>query len=256
MFSSEEPEQPCAGRSIRRGLVRRIGRLAQRPGDLGHAAVRLAAREAPAPGDHDDAEADQAAARASEARRARRRRHRRINIRTIAATSPRRSFRRSSRAYAGTRLGRQELDAELLEDTHGALWTRELIEEGRRPKADIPPMRRIVVAVDPAVSVSESVGRNRHHRRGLWNGRARLCAGGRERQIQPDRVGVARAVALYHKWNADRIVAESNQGGAMVETTVRTVDPNVEFQGRACQPRQDHARRADRGARPSRIAST
>ena len=45
----------------------------------------------------------------------------------------------------------------MLEDTPGALWTLELIEEGRRAKADIPPMRRIVVAIDPAVSVSEAV---------------------------------------------------------------------------------------------------
>jgi phage terminase large subunit-like protein len=56
--------------------------------------------------------------------------------------------------YEGTRLGRQELNAEILEDVQGALWTRELIEEGRRDKS--PPMRRIVVAIDPAVSVSES----------------------------------------------------------------------------------------------------
>lgn len=44
--------------------------------------------------------------------------------------------------YQGTRLGRQELDAELLEDVQGALWTRDLLEEGRRSKADLPPMRR------------------------------------------------------------------------------------------------------------------
>ena len=56
--------------------------------------------------------------------------------------------------YEGTRLGRQELNAELLEDVQGALWTRDLLEEVRRDKA--PAMRRIVVAIDPAVSVSES----------------------------------------------------------------------------------------------------
>jgi phage terminase large subunit-like protein len=56
--------------------------------------------------------------------------------------------------YEGTRLGRQELNAELLEDVQGALWTRDLLEEGRRDKA--PPMKRIVVAIDPAVSVGDN----------------------------------------------------------------------------------------------------
>ncbi len=60
------------------------------------------------------------------------------------------------RQYAGTRLGRQELDAELLEDTPGALWTRDLIEAARLPpSAAAYDMKRIVVAIDPAVSTGE-----------------------------------------------------------------------------------------------------
>jgi phage terminase large subunit-like protein len=58
--------------------------------------------------------------------------------------------------YEGTRLGRQELNAELLEDVQGALWTRDLLEKTRRSKDGLPPMRRIVVAIDPAISVTES----------------------------------------------------------------------------------------------------
>jgi phage terminase large subunit-like protein len=58
--------------------------------------------------------------------------------------------------YEGTRLGRQELLAELLEDAEGALWSRDLLEQTRRSKDALPPMKRIVVAVDPAISVSES----------------------------------------------------------------------------------------------------
>ena len=72
--------------------------------------------------------------------------------------------------YAGTRLGRQELDAEILEDVPGALWTRDLIETTRRDKGAIPPMRRIVVAIDPAVSTGEDFGRDGDHRSRRWDG--------------------------------------------------------------------------------------
>jgi predicted phage terminase large subunit-like protein len=130
--------------------------------------------------------------------------------------------------YEGTRLGRQELNAELLEDTPGALWTRDLIEQGRCAKADIPPMRRIVVAIDPAISVSESSDETGIIVAGLGtdgHGYVLADASGKFPPIEWAR----RAVALYRTWGADRIIAEANQGGAMVETTVRTVDPNVSF---------------------------
>jgi len=58
--------------------------------------------------------------------------------------------------YAGTRLGRQELDGDILDDVPGALWTRDMIEACRIPKGTEPPMRRIVVAIDPAISVTET----------------------------------------------------------------------------------------------------
>lgn len=128
--------------------------------------------------------------------------------------------------YEGTRLGRQELNAELLEDAQGALWTRELIEKGRRDT--LPPMRRIVVALDPAVSVSENADETGIIVAGLGtddHGYVLEDASGKYSPIEWAR----RAIALYHKHGADRIVAEANQGGLMVETTVRTVDANVSF---------------------------
>jgi predicted phage terminase large subunit-like protein len=130
--------------------------------------------------------------------------------------------------YAGTRLGRQELEGEVLEDTPGALWSRDLIEEGRRDRAALPPLRRIVVAVDPAVSVSEKSDETGIIVAGLGtddHGYVLEDASGKFSPIEWAR----RAVALYHKWNADRIVAEANQGGLMVETTIRTVDTNISF---------------------------
>ena len=128
--------------------------------------------------------------------------------------------------YEGTRLGRQELNAELLEDTLGALWSRDLLEEGRREKT--PSMRRIVVAIDPAVSVSESADETGIIVAGLGtddHGYVLEDASGKFSPIEWAR----RAVALYHKHGADRIVAEANQGGLMVEQTVRTVNANVSF---------------------------
>jgi predicted phage terminase large subunit-like protein len=128
--------------------------------------------------------------------------------------------------YEGTRLGRQELNAELLEDVPGALWTRDLIEDGRRSKTDLPSMTRIVVALDPAVTVSEGSDETGIVVAGLGvdgHGYVLEDASGKLTPIEWAR----RAVALYRKWGADRIVAEANQGGALVETTIRTVDRNV-----------------------------
>jgi predicted phage terminase large subunit-like protein len=130
--------------------------------------------------------------------------------------------------YEGTRLGRQELSAEMLEDFEGALWSRDLIEAIRCDKSSLPPMRRIVVALDPAVSVGEDSDATGIVVAGLGvddKGYVLEDGSGKYLPIEWAR----RAVALYYKWSADRIVAEANQGGAMVETTIRTVDPNASY---------------------------
>ena len=246
MFSSEEPER-LRGPQHAAAWCDELASWRNVKADVGYVAVRPAVRQAPAAGDHDDAEADQAAPRAFEARRARHRHHQRStydNRDNLAATF----FSQIVRQYEGTRLGRQELDAELLEDTPGALWTLELIEEGRRAKADIPPMRRIVVAIDPAVSVSEASDETGIIVAGLGtdsHGYVLEDASGKFSPIE----WASRAVRLYRKWGADRIVAESNQGGMMVETTVRTVDPNASFKAVNASSAQNHPGRTDCGAR-------
>ena len=128
--------------------------------------------------------------------------------------------------YAGTRLGRQELDAELLTDTEGALWQRDLLERCRVEK--VPELRRIVVAIDPAMSNNAgsdetgivAAGRGVD---GLiyvltdWSGR-----------YSPE--GWAeRAVRLYQDMRAQMIVAEVNAGGDLVERILRQVAPQVLF---------------------------
>jgi phage terminase large subunit-like protein len=126
--------------------------------------------------------------------------------------------------YEGTRLGRQELLGELLTDTPGALWTRDRLEELRRDAA--PVMSRIVVAIDPAGSAEGdetgiiAAGVDEA-------GRGWLLAD-ESGQYQPTD-WARRAVALYHHLHADRVVAETNFGGGMVEATIRAVDPNVSY---------------------------
>ena len=132
------------------------------------------------------------------------------------------------RRYEGTRLGRQELNAEMLDDLPGALWTRDAIDATRR--SETPDMRRIVVAVDPSgVGGAEDEGDSQGIVvAGLGvDGRGYVLA---DRSCKLSPSGWARrAVEAYREFNADRIVAERNYGGAMVEHTIRTVDAKVSY---------------------------
>ena len=125
--------------------------------------------------------------------------------------------------YEGTRTGRQELLAEILEDVPGALWQRALLDRLRAPKP--PELVRIVVAIDPPVSVGEKADECGIVAAGLCaDGFAYVLADASVQGLSP--AGWARrAVALYHSLSADRIVIESNQGGAMAESVLREIDP-------------------------------
>jgi phage terminase large subunit-like protein len=132
--------------------------------------------------------------------------------------------------YEGTRLGRQELHAEILEDVADALWSYDSIATAR--KAEKPQLTRIVVAVDPsgcsgpADKRSDEVGISVC---GLdADGLLYILedASGRMGPQGPLGWG-AKVCALFRKWNADHIVCETNYGGAMVAATLSAVDPNV-----------------------------
>ncbi|PCI59480.1 MAG: ATP-binding protein [Kordiimonadales bacterium] len=127
--------------------------------------------------------------------------------------------------YEGTRTGRQELMAELLEDVPGALWKRRMLDQLRVAAGF--DYQRIVVAVDPPASVGEKADECGIVAAGLAeNGQAYVLADASEQGLSP--AGWARkAVALYHSLGADRIVIESNQGGAMAEAVLREVDPSA-----------------------------
>ncbi len=128
--------------------------------------------------------------------------------------------------YEGTRLGRQELNAELLEDTPGALWTRPRIDELRVAKP--PALARIVVAIDPAVSSSAASDETGIVVAGLGCDGHGYVLEDASLRGSPDRWGRA-AVGAYWRWSADRIVGEVNNGGEMVEHVIRTVDPNAAY---------------------------
>ncbi len=123
--------------------------------------------------------------------------------------------------YEGTRLGRQELYAELLTDTEGALWTRDVIEAGRVMEA--PPLKRIVVAIDPAASSGEHSNHTGIVVAGISNSGECYVLEDATVKASPAQ-WAQRAVRCFHEHKADRIVAEANQGGDMVRHTIATVD--------------------------------
>ena len=123
--------------------------------------------------------------------------------------------------FGGTQLARQEIDGELLDDIEGALWNRSLLEENRE-HGPVPNHVRVVVAVDPPAGTSgdecgiivAALGDD---------GIGRVLADCSMNGATPAQW--ARQVAeAARQWDADRVVAEANQGGAMVESVLRAAD--------------------------------
>ena len=127
-------------------------------------------------------------------------------------------------AYEGTRIGRQELLGELLEDVEGALWALALIDEDRVTSA--PDMRRVVVAVDPSGGDGPDSDEQGIIVAGLGVDGELYVLADRSCKLSPNG-WASRAVAAFHEFAADRVVAEVNYGGAMVESTIRQVSKTV-----------------------------
>ncbi len=127
--------------------------------------------------------------------------------------------------YSGTRLGRQELDGELLEDNPDSLWSRIALEGSREETA--PAMVRIVVAVDPPATSSQRADACGIVAAGVdADDIVHVLADCSLSSARPTKWARA-AIALYHKLEADQLVAEVNQGGEMVEAIIREADPGV-----------------------------
>jgi len=130
--------------------------------------------------------------------------------------------------YEGTRLGRQELYADILDDTEGALWSHKIIEQGYISKDDLPDLTRIVVAIDPAVTNNENSDETGIVVCGYGSDNNYYVIEDASLKASPDAWG-RRAVDCFYKYNADRIVAEVNNGGDLVERLIRNIDPNVPY---------------------------
>ncbi|MEM6488016.1 MAG: terminase family protein [Pseudomonadota bacterium] len=134
--------------------------------------------------------------------------------------------------HGGTWLGRQEIDGEVVQGREGALWTPGGIDAAREDAA--PPLDRVVVAVDPPAGAGAGAdacgivvaGVARHGPPSAW--RVYVLADESVQGLGP--AGWARAAATaFERWDADRVVAEVNQGGALVEAVLRQVAPQIAY---------------------------
>ena len=136
--------------------------------------------------------------------------------------------------YEGTRLGRQELNAEILDDVAGSLWNRSMLDEKRMTEQEVPVMKRIVVAIDVAAKETSASARRSSSddevnetgivAAGLGvDGRGYVLADGTLRTSPKGWAG--RALSLIDLYDGDAIVVETNQGGDMIKSTIQVQRP-------------------------------
>ena len=142
------------------------------------------------------------------------------NKTNLAASFIRKVYQR----YQGTRLGRQELNAEILSDLPGALWSQGVIDSYRVSEA--PALKRTVVALDPAVTNTEESDQHGLIAAGIADDQAGYVLEDSSVSGSPKDWADA-AIALYHKHSADAIVAEVNNGGDMIAHTIKAIAPNI-----------------------------
>ena len=126
--------------------------------------------------------------------------------------------------YAGSRLGRQELDGELIDDRPDALWTRAMLEKAN---AGHGQLQRIVVALDPPATSKRTSDACGMVVAALDDADRAVVLRDATLAAAKPQEWAARAIKLYREYEADCIVAEVNQGGDMVAAVLRTIDPSV-----------------------------
>lgn len=135
------------------------------------------------------------------------------------------------RRYDGTALGRQELDGEIIEDYAGALWRRDWIEAlrltGREPLEFAAEMRRIVVALDPPVTATETSDACGIVVAGLGADNRGYVLADRTLQGREAAAWARAAITAWREFRADRLVAEVNQGGDLVAAVIAQIDNAV-----------------------------
>lgn len=134
-------------------------------------------------------------------------------------------FRKVIQRYEGTRLGKQELLAQILEDVEGALWTQGMIEKAHVTKH--PPLERIIVAIDPAVTNTKDSDETGIIVAGVANNQAYILEdlSGNYSPSEWART----AIGAYDRHKADRIIGEANNGGDLIETILRTFSTSISY---------------------------
>ena len=128
--------------------------------------------------------------------------------------------------YEGTRIGLQELYGQVLDEIEGALWTRQRIDDSRIAPQDAPQMIRVVVAVDPAVTNTIHSDETGIVVAGVGTDLEYYVLDDRSLRASPDQ-WAKEVVAAYHDWKADRVVAETNNGGDLVILTINQVGDDI-----------------------------
>jgi len=128
--------------------------------------------------------------------------------------------------YEGTRLGRQELYGEIVDDVDGALWTHAIIDQER--VTEYPPLMRIVVAIDPAVTSGDSSDETGIVVAGMTSDGHYYVLKDLTLRASPEKWARV-AVQAFHDYNADRVIGETNNGGDMIELLLRQVDASVPY---------------------------
>lgn len=132
--------------------------------------------------------------------------------------------------YEGTRLGRQELYAEVLTENEGALWTADMIDACQITKEELPPLIRTVVAVDPAMSSNVESDNTGLVVAGISEDNKAYVLGDYTFKGSPE-AWANKAVSLYEEFECSRIVYESNQGKDLIPSLFKTIDENLPLKG-------------------------
>jgi len=130
--------------------------------------------------------------------------------------------------YEGTAMGRQELYAEIVDDIDGALWTNDMIEGARLNKDTDKHLTKIVIAIDPAVTANVNSDETGIIVAGVDHNNEFYILEDLSGRYTAEKWGTI-AVKAFYDWEADRVIAEVNNGGDLVERLLRNIDPNIPY---------------------------
>lgn len=132
--------------------------------------------------------------------------------------------------YEGTRLGEQELYAKVLDENEGALWTHDMVLKSHIRRGDVPELSKIVVSLDPATTSNVESDLTGIIVAGLDENDTAYILEDHTFKGLPE-AWASKAIELYHRWNANYIVYEKNQGGDLIPTVIKNIDADVPLKG-------------------------